>query len=332
VNVLFTNAVNLTPDYKIRLNIKREEPVPLDKCEVCFWGQDITGLVVKGLKSELDLAKTDMEKRYGQTDIKPKVQLIWNELNKIYSLPGLGFLKLNPQRLQVNNLYAQGDSLHIYLGLSARPVISFEKPIEVSTAVPSMQPVTSIKGFNVFLDAVLNYDSLNSILNKNANGKVFDLDKGPVKKKFVVKDCRLMGAGNEKLIVKVNFGGDEEGTAYLIGKPFYNEQTRTFEIKDMDFDIKTKDALLKAADWLFNRRIVNEISKYTRFDLSQYIETAKSMMNAQLNKEWMPGIRSNGIVNDLRLTGIYPLSQHLIIRSNCSGFLSVEAESIPFSF
>ena len=332
VNVSFTNYVNLTPDFKVRLNIKRDEPVPIDKCEVCFWGQDITGLVVKGLKSELDLAKTDMEKRYGLTDIKPKVQLVWNELNRIYSLPGLGFLKLNPQRLHVNNLYAQGDSLHIFLGLSARPVISFEKPIEVSTAVPPMQPVNNISGFNVFLDAVLNYDSLNSILNAKANGKVFDLDKGPVRKKFVVKDCSLMGAGNEKLIIKLNFGGDEEGTVYLIGKPSYDEQAKMFEIKDMDFDIKTKDAILKAADWLFNRRIVNEISKYTRFDLSQYIETAKSMMNAQLNKEWMPGIRSNGIVNDLKLTGIYPLNQHLIIRSNCSGFLSVEAESIPFSF
>lgn len=332
VNVLFTNSVNLTPDYKIRLNIKREEPIPLDKCEVCFWGQDITSLVVKGLKSELDLAKTDMEIRYGLTDIKPKVQMIWDQLNKIYSLPGLGFLKLNPQRLHVNNLYAQGDSLHINLGLAARPVVSFEKPIEVSTAVPPMQTVNNVNGFNIFLDAVLNYDSLNSILNAKINGKTFDIDKGPVKKKFVVKECKLMGAGNEKLIVKVNFGGDEQGTAYLVGKPVYDEQTKMFEIKNLDFDIKSKAALLKAADWLFNRRIVNEVSKYTRFDLSQYIETAKAMMNAQLNREWMPGVRSSGMVNDLKLTGIYPLNQYLIIRSSCSGLLSVEAESIPFSF
>jgi hypothetical protein len=332
VNVQFTNSVNITPDYKILLSIKREEPVPLDKCEVCFWGQDITGLVMKGLRSELDLAKTDMEKNYGVTNIKPKVQLLWDELNKIYSLPSLGFLKLNPQRLHVNNLYAEGDSLHIHLGLSARPVVSFEKPIEVTTAVPPMQPVNTTNGFNIFLDAVLNYDSLNSILNANISGKTFDIDKGPVKRKFVVKECKLMGSGNEKLIVKVDFGGDEQGIAYLVGKPVYDAQTKMFEIKSLDFDIKTKDALLKAADWLFNRRIVNEISRYTKFDLSQYIETAKAMMNAQLNKEWMPGIRSNGIVNDLKLTGIYPTYQYLVIRSNCSGFLSIEAETIPFSF
>jgi Domain of unknown function (DUF4403) len=108
--------------------------------------------------------------------------------------------------------------------------------------------------------------------------------------------------------------------------------TKTFVIRNLDFDIKSKDALLKVADWLFSRKIINEISKYTHFDLSQYIDTAKKMMNVQLNKNWMPGIRSEGIVNDLKLTGIYPLEKHLIIRSNCSGNLSVKVENIPMSF
>jgi hypothetical protein len=332
VNVLFNNSITLSNDYKIKLNIKREEPVPLDKCEVCFWGQDITSMVMKGLKSELDLAKNDLDKNYSITDIKPRVQQLWNELCKIYSLQGLGFLKLNPQRLQVNNFFAQGDSLKIFLAVSARPVVSFEKPIEFLSPVPDMQAIKPSQGFNIFLDADLNYDSLNALVNANIAGKQFDIDKGPVKKKFTVKECKLMGSGNEKIIVKVLFGGDEEGTAYFTGKPVYDEQTKMFEVKNLDFDVKTKDAMLKVADWLFSRKIVNEISRYTKFDLSQYIETAKTMMNVQLNKEWMPGIRSEGWVNDLKLTGIYPLDGHLIIRSNCTGNLSLKVESIPFSF
>jgi hypothetical protein len=288
-------------------------------------------MVMKGLKSELDLAKADIEKNYAVTDIRPKVQMLWNELNKVYSLPQLGYLKLNPQRLHINNLFAQGDSLNIFLGLSARPALSFEKPAEVLTPVPVMQPLLMQNGFSVFLDAVLNYDSLNAILNANISGRQFELDKGPLKKKFIIRQCSLIGAGNEKMIVKVIFGGDEDGTAYFTGKPVYDEQTKMFEVQSMDFDIKTKNALLKAADWLFNRKIINELSRYTRFDLSQYIDTAKQLMNAQLNKEWMPGLRSEGVVTDLKLTGFYPLQQHLIIRSNCSGYLSMKVQSIPFS-
>ncbi len=332
VNVLFTNTLNVTPDYKIKLSIKREEPVPQDKCEVCFWGQDITNIVMKGLKEELDTAKAAIEKNYGTIDIRPKMQMVWNALNKVYNLPGLGFLKINPQRMQINNLYAEADSLKIFLGLSAKPVVSFEKPAEIISDVPYMNPVGNYSGFTIFLDAVLNYDSLNNLLNDNIAGRQFEIEKGPIKKNFRIKKCTMIGAGNEKIIVKTEFDGDEEGTAYLVGKPFYEELTKTFVIRNLDFDIKSKDALLKVADWLFNRKIVNEISKYTRFDLSQYIDTAKKMMNVQLNKEWMPGIRSEGNVNDLKLIGIYPLEKHLIIRSNCSGYLSLKVETIPVKF
>ena len=71
VNVSFTNTLTLLPDYKVKLAIKRNEPQALDKCEVCFWGQDITRQVLSGLKEELDTAKAALERTYGTIDLKP---------------------------------------------------------------------------------------------------------------------------------------------------------------------------------------------------------------------------------------------------------------------
>ena len=82
VNVLFSNNFALQPNYKLKLTIKRSEPEALDKCEVCFWGQDITKQVINGLKSELDLSKSEIEKNYGLGDLKPKFQQVWDHLNK----------------------------------------------------------------------------------------------------------------------------------------------------------------------------------------------------------------------------------------------------------
>src|SRR5688572_32687305 len=128
VNVSFTNSVSIQQDYKVKLQIKRNEPQPLDKCEVCFWGQDITNQVLKGLKSELDLAKTDLEKNYGMVDLKSRFQQVWDQLNRVYNLYGMGWLQINPRQVRINSLFAKNDSLNVNLGLSARPVISFEKP------------------------------------------------------------------------------------------------------------------------------------------------------------------------------------------------------------
>ena len=166
VIVSFTNSVSIQPDYKVKLNIVRDEPKPLDKCEVCFWGQDITKQVMKGLMTELDAAKTDLDKRYGIVDLKPRFQQVWDKLNKVYNLYGLGWLKINPQRIRINNLFALNDSLYIFLGLSAKPAISFEKPVEQSSRVPNLGTFSRNAGFNIFLDAMLSYDSLSVILNQ----------------------------------------------------------------------------------------------------------------------------------------------------------------------
>ena len=331
VNVSFTNSLTLQPDYKIKLAIKRNEPQALDKCEICFWGQDITKEVLNGLKEELDTAKAVLEKNYGTIDLKPQFQQVWDKLTKVYNIYDMGWLQVNPQTIKINNLYAKDDSLYVYLGLAARPVISFEKPVEQRSAVPAIGNISRQQGFSIFLDAMLNYDSLSNIVNRHVANKEFDFNKGPVKKKFIIQDCKLYGTGNEKLIIKVNFTGTDNGTFYLTGKPVYDKEKHILEIKNIDFDIKSKNALLKTSEWLFSRKIINEISRNTRFNLSAYIDSAKLTMNEQLNHEWIKGIRSYGQIDDIQLIGIYPLRQSLIIRSNCIGDLSVKLESINFT-
>lgn len=331
VNVSFTNSINIQNDYKIRLQIKRNEPQPLDKCTVCFWGQDITKQVMNGLKEELDSSKAELDRSYGQVDLRPQFQQLWDQLNKAYNIYGMGWLQVNPQRFRINNLAARNDSLYVTLGLSAKPVISFEKPEDIAMSIPVMGDFNRRQGFSIFLDALLNYDSLSRLMNTHLSNKSFDLQKGPVKKKFIIKECKLSGSGNEKIIIRVDFEGTDKGTIYLTGKPVYNKESHILDVQQMDFDIHSKDALLKGADWLFNRKIVTEISRYTRFDLSSYIDTAKNMINRQLNKEWIHGISSYGNIQDIQLIGIYPLNQSLVIRSNCTGNLAVKVDAVDFS-
>ncbi|MFI5186279.1 MAG: DUF4403 family protein [Chitinophagales bacterium] len=328
VNVSFQNSVLITPDLKARLLIKRLEPEPVDKCTVCFWGQDVTADVMKGLKEQLDKARSDMEKSFGSYDLRPKFQGIWDQLNRVYNLYGLGWLQINPTKIRINNLFARNDSLNVYLGLAAKPLISFERPQEHLTIAPNITDFSYHTGFNIFLDAILNYDSLTNILSGQLRNKRFDLTSN---KYIIIKDCSLYGMDNENLIVKVNFEGSEQGLFYLIGKPSYDATTKIIELKDLDFDIRSKNMLLKTAEWLFNKRIINELRKYTRFDLSSYITSAITVINQQLNKEWIKGIRSNGKMEDIKIVNIYPLREHLVVRSNCSGNLLVKIDAANFN-
>jgi hypothetical protein len=101
-------------------------------------------------------------------------------------------------------------------------------------------------------------------------------------------------------------------------------------MQSFDYDLQTRDFLLKTAKWLFNNKIVSEIRKYTSIDMSGYYDTATVTLNEWLNKEWTQGIKGSGKITDLRLTDVKALDSHLLIRTNCSGKLNIAITALSF--
>jgi len=331
VNVSFNNSIAFMNDYKVRLNIERMEPVAVDKCSICFWGQDITNTVMNGLKEELDLAKKAIEDSFGTVDLMPRFKEIWSLLNKPINLAGLGWLQVNPQHFRLNNLFARNDSLNLFLGLSARPVIRLDKPDETTKQLPMLAPFKTNTGFNIFLDAVLDYDSLSNLVTSKLKDQRYEFDKAPVKKIFIIKQIQFIGQDNEQMVIKVDFEGSDKGTIYLTGKPVYDAEQRIMQFTQLDFDIRTKDLLVKSAGWLFNKKILREIQSYSQFNLGSLIDSSIITINQQMNREIIPGIKSYGKMNQLVLLGFYPFKENLVIRSNISGEMNIKVESIGFS-
>ena len=332
VNVSFTSTFNLQRNYVLNSKIVRNEPRPLDKCEVCFWGQDVTNEVIKGLKEELDASKKVMETNYGNVNLRPYMQQAWNMLNDVHNIPGVGFFTLHPKKLRMENINASNDLLNINIGISATPVVSFARPYVPQTPVPDLSTANNPGGFNIFLEAALQYDSLSNVLDSFLVNKRFDVTEGLFKKHIIVRNTTVSGDENGDLLIQLDFTGSFDGTVNFTGKPVYNQEKKIIEVQDLDYDLKTKSLLLKTAKWLFNKRIINELKKYASFELGPYYDTASTTMNTWLNREWTKGIRGTGSITDLKLTSVYALPQHLLIRSNCVGKLSIVVSEINLGF
>lgn len=328
VNISFTSSFSFQPNYLLRTKIVRNEPQAIDKCEVCFWGQDITNEVLKGLKAELDLSKKAMEDQFSIMNIRPYMQQAWNLLNEVYAIPGIGYFSLNPKRIRMNELNAKNDLLNISIGLSATPMVTFEKPAAVASSIPDLSSAKNPGGFNINLEAALQYDSLTKVMNGYLVGKRFELSEGLIKKHIIVKNANVGGDLDGNLVIDLDFEGSHKGSVKFVGKPVYNHATKTIEVPDLDYDLKTKDFLLKSVKWLFDKKIVRELRKYASFNLTTYYDTATKTMNEWLNKEWTKGIRGSGSISELKLTNVYALPQHLLIRSNCAGRLNVMVSEI----
>ncbi len=319
VKVGFSIAISLLTNYTVKMQITRKEPEPLDKCTVCFWGQDITPVIISALKKELDVSKADLEKSYGRVDLKPHFQTLWNQLNTPYNVNNMGWLQINPQKIRINSIQTVNNQLQISVGLAAKPVVRFEKPSALITPVPHASNFSRNQGFQVYADLVMNYDSLSRILTAQIAGKEFTFSKAFIKKRFIFRECKLLGSRDNRLVMQVKFTGTNDGTFYVTGKPLYYANTRTLQVTDVDFDIQSQNALLKTADWLFSKKITSEIEKMAKYDLTELLSTARSNINQQLNRQFIKGITGSGNIKDISVAGIFPQSGWLAVRAYGDG-------------
>jgi hypothetical protein len=332
IDIGFISSFQLTPDYHLHTRITRTEPVAKDKCEVCFWGQDVTKEVLNGLKNELDASRKAMQDSFGNINLRPYLQQAWTMLNQSYSIPGIGYFSLNPKRLRMQNINAQNDLLHINIGVSASPAVTIEKKNAVVTPVPNLTTTANPGGFSVYLDAALQYDSLSRVVNGYMAGKRFDVSEGIFKKHIIIKEVTVAASPEGRMLIKVDFTGSFNGTAFFTGNPAYNPANKTIEVQDLDYDLQTKNVLLKTAKWLFAGKIEEELKKNTTINLTTYFETAQKSLNNYLNKEWTKGIKGVGNIRELKVVSVKPLPQHILIKTACSGNLSVQVSEIDLSF
>jgi hypothetical protein len=89
----------------------------------------------------------------------------------------------------------------------------------------------------------------------------------------------------------------------------------------LDFDIKTKNALLKYSKWLFSDKITDIMRENSRFDLKPQLAEMKKTLQTELNREITKGVTLSGKISTIRVTHIHPTTKELYIQVNSSGEL-----------
>ena len=325
VQVGFRTTFNLLSNYAISTHIEKLEPKPIDKCTVCFWKKDITPTVMKQLKEQLEEARVSMQDSINGVNLRPRFQELWNALSSAIKLYGMGYLQINPEKLRLSTFYSRNDTLNLSIGISDRPQVTLARREPYRTVVPDISDFRQRKGFNIFIDAIMNYDSLSNLLSTQLGQKRIDLEKTG---KYIIMDrCELYGVDNESLIIRIHFSGSEKGILYLTGKPFYDAEKHQLELRNIDYDIRTKDLLLRTARWLFNRKIINELNKYSKFNLNDYTKAFLERANVEMNRQLASGVYASGSLQALQVINIYPFTEHLVIRCNATGELAIRIES-----
>jgi hypothetical protein len=326
VSVGFTASMQMNAKYHIVPIIKTLDPKPLDKCTVCFWGQDITAIVMDRVKAQLEDARAGMQDTISRMDLRPQFQKIWDMLNTVQPVSNYGYLQINPRQIRMSDLRIDKDTLKMSLGISATPRVLQQRPEEVRTVIPDLSVGQPRRGFFVYTDAMLNYDSLSNLLQAAMYKKRIDADG----RYIVVEKVQVYGSNSAMLNLKMVFSGSASGTFYLSGRPVYDPLSKRMKLENLDYDIRSQSMVVKTGEWLFSKRITKELEKYTTFDIAAYEKLLLDKVNAQFNMELRRGISMKGAVHAVNIEKIYPFVDQLVVRFSGKGDLEVLVSELNF--
>lgn len=321
----FLTTFKLMPDYKLGVQVVLNKPVPVDKCSICFFGKDITQTVADQLKTEMEASIADMQKKLQSFSLKPYLQTIWDTLQAPYAIPGFGYLNMQPEALRISQATLRNDSMFFSIGLSARPELK-AAGVSARRPLPNLSDFQQRGGISLYIGQLLPFDSLNAVVNAQAAGKEFTVGKGLLKKTIRIDSVRMLGGG-EKVFLKVYLSRGIRGSVFLEGKPVWDGITQKLEIKEVDYELKTRQLLVKSATWLMDGTIEKKLQEYTRFDLAEKVTELKNQLEAQLNREIAPGIQSKGRVFSLKVEKLTGQPEGIYVSGSMQGFLGLNVDA-----
>jgi hypothetical protein len=321
----FAAQFKLMPDYKLAVTAKLTNPNALDKCEVCFFGKDITKMVAAQLKAEMEASIAEMQRQLQSFSLRNYLQTVWDTLQTPYSIPGFGYLNMQPEALRISQATLRNDSMFFSLGLSARPELKQTAAV-IKKPLPNITDFSQRGGFSLYIAQMLPYDSLNALANEQAGGKEFSVGKGVFKKTVRIDSMRLLGGG-EKVYIQVFLARAIKGVVYLEGQPVWDPVARVLEIKEIDYEIKSKQVLVRSAAWLMDGTIEKKLKEYTRFDLGAKADTLRNELQVQMNRELVKGITSRGIIEQLTVEKLLAQPDGIFIGGSLKGklWLTIDA-------
>ncbi|MFK7783888.1 MAG: DUF4403 family protein [Crocinitomicaceae bacterium] len=322
IHVGYETQIGVAKDYKLTSQTKLREIKAISPCKISVFDYDATSRLEEEVTKVLEDMEKDIDKEIGAVDLRPEMEATWNAIAEPMDLEGYGFLEIHPQYVGMDKIKYKGDTAYVSAVLKAYPRILSTPSGKKMKELPNLTSYRDRDGFDINMDVYTRYDSLSAILTRNIAGTEMDV-KG---KQVIFDSVKIHGANDKKLNIKVNFSGSKTGEFYLTGTPIFAPDSQYISFPDMQFDIKSKSVLLRSAKWFFDKKITDLLRESTEIDLSPYLDTLKTELNANLNMELYEGVDMTGGVKEIKVGFIQPRADQLHIRVNSLGNIAIKMD------
>ncbi len=313
-----SSKVRVQSNYRLKTQSKITEVKAIDPIKEVF-GLNITKTILNQSKPYLNEGVAYLDEEISKINLKTYIQPFFDEIQNDIDLGFLGHLNLNPEELSLSDINFKGPLMKFSVGVRATPTIKYTEWTIPQKPLPPLTTYKKSDGFKVYTDLKLDYDSLSKNITLTLKGERFESGKN-----YIVVDKLNLFPIEDRIGIDVTFSGSKKGRLYFTAVPAFDTATQSISMKDLKYDLSTKNVLLKSAKWLLKETIRKKMEESMNVDVSSYLNKAKNEMNQGLLNGPINGFVSlKGEMKELKVSAFQMRPKELFMRILLQGNVKV---------
>ncbi len=334
LSLSFSTSVKLNDDWTVTTKTNADGYDWITTPSVRIGGMDFSVKFVADIVLQATLKKVgsiidESIKEY--LNLRPYAQQAWELaqkpllLNETYN----AWLQISPSKLISSNLTAVNGNITHKSGITGAIIVDVKSKENQSTDINEkpLKPLPAlligevpVDQTTIFTYVTVPYTELSRQAVAYLKGKEFSYGKRSV----VIEDLKIYGSEGS-IVAETRLSGSLTGTIYFRGRPEYNPTDSSLRVQDFDYDISTKNFLVKSASWLYQDGFRRMIAKELNWSIAKEMGMVKKLINDNLqNYELTQGVYLNGSVNRIEPASILITSEGIIPEIRASGKLGID--------
>lgn len=330
INVNLSSEFNLEKEWKITTATSITDFNWTEKPSINIVGYNlpinyVADIALKAFKSKISssIDKAITEK----ADIKKTMTETWSKIqepirvNKDYSV----WINIEPKEILSTPIVGNGNKLLFNLGMNTfieTTVGQTPKPNVAKIPLANYKMVNKlVPNFIISTNVSVSHQKITEIASKELVGKEFAQGK----KKIRIDSIAIYGGENGMLVVKTKVSGSANGSIFCVGRMVFDNETKVLSITNFDFDLTTRNTLLKSANWLLHKDLINMIQPKLSVSLKNQITQMLTASNALLkNYQIQKGVSLKGNLISVLFDKITITKEALVVTGNINGNVRIE--------
>ncbi|GLC26436.1 DUF4403 family protein [Roseisolibacter agri] len=309
----FTTSLYWRSDWRLATRATQLTSAMPDPCQVTLLRVDATPLMKRIVDWQLGRAVSQVDSAFpALADLRAAADSMWRQLQAPVPVDSAGtaWLLMSPESVALAPIEGRGTAIHSGVTLVARPrIVSGPRPQVAVRPLPPLALARPASGLRVPVQIELPFAE---IARQSAALLAQETAGQPLR----VTGVEVVGAGDSAL-VRLNMEGRMNGALTLVGRPRYDETSRTLMFDDLHYSVESRDRMTRLKATLgapLIKRAIDQATGGGKLALGPQLDAARMQLTQQMNRALAPDVAVGGGVRSLRVTGLHTSPTAFVVR------------------